>query len=157
MNLRAKIRLGQSSGYTFVELLVVLAILIVLALVLFAGVQNYAQRQTKEAFILDVRSAVENARANTLARVGSTSRSVYVGTTSLVTFFGDTYSPGDSYIEELMYPPNLYATTTLSDGGRTITFAGLTGTVAATGTIYLVDAAEHTTSTMIIYDTGLLK
>jgi type II secretory pathway pseudopilin PulG len=136
-----------SNGYTVVELLVVLAIMIIVAAVVMSGFRNYARYQEYNQAVTTVRTVLQDAKLKARSSEGGQAHGVKVLSGSLVVYPGTTYSAGNSANK----------TTTVSDvslvpaftGGVTeITFSNLTGLPSATGTIQVV-GTNHSATTII--------
>ena len=147
-----------SRGVTFVELVVSIAIMIALATLSFAvlreGNPNRSLDQAEE-YIL---SGFEDARARTLGADGGQQYGIYLATTTITLFKGDTYSKTDPHNRITTLPRQVrIATTTLSGGVNTIIFERLTGYTTSTGTLTLIHEGDsYASSTAIIEETGIL-
>lgn len=149
--------LVAAAGFTFIELLVVVAIVGILAGIISVTMSNYASRQSLESMHQQVIEGVENARRNTLASLNDTNYGVYVGTTSIALFPGTSYSPSNPNNEYLPYTSKITATSSFSGGGWTIVFDRLNGEPSAAGTIVLMDSGSMSYATVTISASGLVE
>lgn len=145
------------AGFTFVELLVVMAILAVLSAVIFSALNNYSSRQSLAGMRDDVRNGLIEAREKSMASIDDSVHGVAIGTTSINFFSGSSYVAGAPASSTIDYTTNLFATSSLSGGNTQVVFNKLTGSASATGTIVLFDAAENTYATVTVYATGLIE
>lgn len=148
---------STTSGYTIVELLVVLAIMTVLVGIVSVTMSNYASRQSLNSIHQEVIDGIENARRNTLASLNNTTYGVYVGTTSIAFFEGTSYSPSNPTNEYIPYTGKISATSSLSGGSWAVVFNRLNGEPSAYGTIVLTDISNQAHATVTIAASGLVE
>ncbi len=150
-------RHAASRGFTFVEILVVLAVMVIIVAITMNGIINYGHRQQYLQFAREVADGVAEARAKTIAGVGDTTHGVYISPTTIEFFTGSTPTVGDPGNTIIAVPPYINATSTLSGGVQYVTFARLTGAPSVTGTIEIGHRREAATTTLTIYASGLVQ
>lgn len=146
----------QSPGFSLIEILIAVAILVLLAVVISTGLINFSKRQSLEAIAEDIRIGLMDARRNTLASVDDTTYGVYVGATSTVFFSGESYASGIP-VGAVAYTGAQFATSSFTGGTWSVVFDRLTGEPSATGTITIVDSITHASTTITIQATGLIE
>lgn len=147
----------NTRGFTFIELLVVVAILAV-----FSAVSLYTFRQVfwsagERVAAQEVVEALRYARAQSVAARGDTTYGVRIATSSVTRFVGTAYNPTHASNTVYFFEAGATATGTLVHGAVDIVFARRTGIPSATGTLFIVDARAQSTSTITIQGTGLVE
>jgi len=156
LNNLLKFKNKSKRGFTFVELLVVMAIMTALAAIIFTSFRNYALRQSLSSFSSQLRNDFIESRHKTVASFDGTSYGIWIGTTSLALFASSTYTPGDPTLEYRLYDTGVTATSSLSDGSGLVYFSRITGVPSATGTISIIENLTGASTTITIYGTGLI-
>jgi Tfp pilus assembly protein FimT len=145
-------------GFTLLEIVIVVALLIIIVAISMQSIQKYAQRQSYQSAVEHVRSELYGVREKTLASYDDTVYGVYVGTTSIQFFSGATpviNAVSNTILKYADY--NMTAVPSFSDGRRYITFARITGAASATGTIKVYDTHRTATTTFTISRSGLIE
>lgn len=146
----------KRDGFTLVELLVSVSLLIFIALIVYSGFRGYVAQQQFEAGVTEVHALLQEARDRTLAAEDDVSHGVHLEASSVTLFTGVNYSqwlPGTT-TEEFN---GLTITPSLSNGTTSISFARLTGVPTATGTILLTSTYSGATSSITILGTGIIE
>ncbi len=126
------------SGFTFIELLIVLAIVGILVSTTALPIMRFRQQQALQHTTNAVLMVINEARAKTLAGSGNSTYSVRFESTQAILFRGTTYQSGESTNEVYAYEsPVTLGTVSLAGGGTTITFDRLRGTTLHHGTLQL--------------------
>ncbi len=154
---KTRIHTAFQSGFTIVEILVVVSIMIVVLSVLVGGFAQYSYRQIYVGYVSDIRDQVSETRQRTLASYQDTVYGVYVGTSTIEFFQGTTPVAGATNNTIVTIPPHMTATTSFSDTNWYITFARITGGASATGTITFEDTRINASTTFTIYASGLVE
>lgn len=157
LSIRQLCVLRKESGFTIVEILVVVAIMTILAALMWTGMSNYASWQRYLSQVSEIRSSILEARSQTLGSVNDAAYGVYVGTDSIEFFSGATPTPGDPANTILPFTSDLRATSTLSNGAWFVTFSRVTGEPSATGTIRINHGSRDASTTLRIYGSGLVE
>jgi prepilin-type N-terminal cleavage/methylation domain-containing protein len=145
---------GQS-GFTFVEILVVLAVLLIIGTMSIAGFRAMYQDSGERIVAQEIADALREARNNTIGAKNDTVYGVRVATSSVTRFIGSTYSMGNASNTVYTYDAGVTATGTLVN--TSIVFTRLTGAPSATGTIFVRNADGTSTTTITIESTGLVE
>ncbi len=148
-------RCRPTSGFSLIELLVVVGILGVLATLLFVGFQNFTQQTSLETATQNLYTALTEARSATLASEYGSQYGVRIESDRIIRFRGPTYNALDANNQTTTFR-GIVATTTLS-GGPTILFQKQTGTTTNSGTIRLTNEATLASTTMTVYITGIVS
>ncbi len=142
-----------ASGYTIIELLVVLAIMVIVTGITMSGFQNYARYQQYNQSVSTVRAVFQDARMQARASEGGQAHGVKILSGSLVTYPGSTYSAvNPSNVTTSL--GNVILTPILTSGATEVTFSNLTGLPSATGTIQIVGVGHVATTTIEITAAG---
>jgi prepilin-type N-terminal cleavage/methylation domain-containing protein len=145
-------------GFTLVEILVALTILIIIAAIIFEGFFRYAHTQRFESIVSEIRNDIALQRQRTLASYDDTVYGVYVGTSSLQFFTGATPVVGSSANKIILFSTyNITATTSLKNNVWYSTFQRLSGAPSATGTITIFDTKSTASTTFTILRTGIIE
>ena len=151
------VRLFSIRGFTFVELLVVMAVIGIIATISTATFRAMYQKATLESGTSEVFDALTDARAKTLASQGSSVYGVHFSSTTVTRFVGDTYTSGASTNSVYTFESSILATSSIISAGGNVLFSRLTGISNATGTIYVYDSSGAGTTTVIIHGSGLIE
>jgi prepilin-type N-terminal cleavage/methylation domain-containing protein len=144
------------NGFTLIEVLVVIAIMLILTLISLQGLQTFAYRTGYIGAARTVLGALEEAQARTLASDNALAYGVHFETSSVTIFQGSTYVAGAA-TNDVRTLPNRTSidNIALAGGVSSVVFARLTGTTPASGTVRVIVTADPTASrTITIYKTG---
>ncbi len=144
-------------GFTFVEILVSLAVITLIAGTSLVAFRNVYRASGTRVAVLEITDALRTTRSNTLAGKGDAVYGVRVGTSSVTRFVGSLYSEGSASNTIYTFEAGTFATGTLVNNVTDIVFSRLTGLPSATGTIYIVDIDQGNTTTIQIGGTGLIE
>jgi type II secretory pathway pseudopilin PulG len=142
-----------SKGYTIIELLVVLAVIIIATAVVMSGFRNYAKYQEYNQAVTAVRAVLQDAKLKARSSEGGQAHGVKVLSGSIIVFPGTTYSALNSANKTTTFT-NVTLTPSFVGGGTELTFANLTGLPSATGTIQVVGVGYTATTTIEITAAG---
>ena len=145
-----------SSGFTLVELLIVLA---VIALVASAATFSFTQldgSQSIDKTTLSVLSFLNEAQSQAISSKDDSNFGVRILNNKVIFFEGASY--GTASASSSYGLSNLVAIATSSGIGTDIIFTSLTGQTSASGTIniYLI-ASPKTSSTIQVFSTGVVQ
>lgn len=147
----------QMSGFTLIEVLGVLSILVLLATFLWSGMRSYADRQAFSVVIVDVKDGLLEARQQTIASDSDTVYGFHVSSTAVALFSGSVFVENDPANIVFDLPQTVSATTSFSGGTQSVTFARLSGEASATGTLTLYHSRSDSYATITIRATGLIE
>lgn len=146
----------NTRGFTFVEFLVVLAILIIVLGITVIGFQNFAGYQQFNQAVADVQYILNRAHTDARSAVDDSAHGVKFAAGSVTEFTGDVYAAAD--------PDNIVNTyqlvtfdVELTGGVDEITFDKLTGLPSATGTVVVEGTAFSASTTITISSTGVIE
>jgi prepilin-type N-terminal cleavage/methylation domain-containing protein len=141
------------SGFTLVEILVVIAVLAIIAMFSTVTFVNMRESATLRAGTSALYDALSGAREQTLGASQDIVYGVHIASTSVTRFEGDTFSMGTPSNREYLFEGNVRATSTLiGSGGSNII---LTGEPSQAGTIFLHNGMN--TTTVVIHASGLIE
>lgn len=149
---------SRQQGFTYIEILVVLAVLMIVATLSSVSFQHMQSKAAREAGANELFNALNDARTKTLAHEQSSVYGVHVSSTTITRFMGSTFIPGASGNKVYVFEHTMRATSTLFDAsGTTTVFTRLTGVPSVSGTIYVYDENGTGTSTIVLHKSGLVE
>jgi prepilin-type N-terminal cleavage/methylation domain-containing protein len=143
-------------GFTLIEVLLVIAIMLLLLLLSVSGMQLFASRSAHLSAARVVLGTLEEAHARTLASHGDVAYGVHFEAQSVTLFQGATYDASAVTNEVRTLPVRASITSiALSGGVSNITFTRLQGRATASGTVTVATTADASVSrTISIYESG---
>lgn len=145
------------AGFTFVEILVVIAIIALFAVVSIGTFRSMYHNSAQKTAVLEIADALRDSRNNTLGAANDSVYGVHVGTTSVTRFTGSSYVAGAATNETYVFEGGVSATGTIVTSGTDIVFARLTGVPSAVGTIVVEDSDLTSSTSVVLYKTGLVE
>jgi prepilin-type N-terminal cleavage/methylation domain-containing protein len=145
-------RLTLQSGFTFIELLVVVAIIGLLVAVVSAPLSQFRKAQAIENTANALVAVLNDARTRTLAASNGTNYSVRIESSRAILFPGSSYSDGAGTNEIWDYEATVTAAPVLAGGETQVTFDRLRGTTSQAGTVTLSSSGD--TRIVTINSTG---
>lgn len=142
----------SKSGFSLIELVIVLAIIVLVATLAFNPFTNFRNEQALNGAAEEILSTLQQARGQTIASTGDSQYGVHLTATQLVVFTGSTYSVGAATNQTIEL--NSLVTLgpiTLAGGGSEVVFERLTGATSQSGTLVVAlksDAAKTRTITI---------
>jgi prepilin-type N-terminal cleavage/methylation domain-containing protein len=147
---------SQRSGFTLVEMVVVVSILLTLALLVMGGMRAYGIRESFRAVVSDVEILVVETRQRAVAAQGSAGHGVVVASSSVTSFIGPVYNASALTNESLLLPSYIIATTSPA-AATTILFSRRTGLPATASSIVLFDTRSSAYATITISAAGIIE
>ncbi len=135
------------TGFTIVELLVVMAIISTIAALTFFGFTNYSRYQRYDQSVGSTKATIIDARVRARSSEAGNGQGIKVFSNSIVVFKGSSYS-AVATTNRTTNITGAVLTPTFSNGTNEIIFSNLTGLPTATGTI-LIESTEFDASTTI--------
>jgi prepilin-type N-terminal cleavage/methylation domain-containing protein len=147
----------STRGFTLVEIIVVIAVILILVAIVVQGFSNYANRQVYVGYVSEVKDNLVETRQRTIASYADTVYGVYVGTSTIEFFEGSSPVVGLAANTIMEIPGYMTATSSLSDANWYVTFKRITGEASATGTILFTDTRTNASTTFTIHASGLVE
>ncbi|OGF62775.1 hypothetical protein A2662_00215 [Candidatus Giovannonibacteria bacterium RIFCSPHIGHO2_01_FULL_45_33] len=146
-------------GFTLLEILVSMAIIVVLSALIFSVMSSFGESNKLTEANSGIIGLLRDARSRTLASEFGSNFGVHFENTKAVLFRGDVYDSASPANESYLLPPSIeISAIDLTAGAVDTVFTRLYGTTTASGTVTLrsrsVPAKIHTVS---IYSTGGIK
>ena len=147
------------SGFTLVEILVVIALLVLIGGIIIGSLGQINRREALAKETANLVSLLNQARALTLASKNSSEYGLHLAVAQVTLFRGLNYDASASTNEVTSLNPLItIASYTLTGGGSNIIFDRLTGTTAESGTITLALVADvAVTKTITVSVTGVVE
>lgn len=148
----------KKSGFSILELLISLAIMIVLAVIVFSTFINFRKN---ESLVMDsetIVSVLRQARNQTLTSKNSSSYGVHITASKITLFTGTSYVSGGAGNQDfVLSTTDTILTINLTGGGSDVVFQRLTGETSQNGTVAVSSPGINLTKTVTIYKTGLIE
>lgn len=148
---------GSQRGFTFIEILVAIAIVAILGAASAATYKNVSESSSLKMAGSEVYTALTSAREKTLGGENDTVYGVHVSTTTITQFVGPTYVAGAATNRVYTFVGGITATSSLITSGTDVVFKRLTGEAQQGGTIYVRNSAGTSTTTIVVHDSGLVE
>lgn len=144
-------------GFTFVEILVVIAIAAVLFAIIASGFSGLRRGSDLSLAVDDSISFLQEARTKTLSSESASVYGVHFETSQFVSFAGDTYNPSSGTNKVRILPVSIeISVVSLQGGGSDVVFRRLTGETSSYGTVTFRQTGNPSiTKTTQILSTGL--
>ncbi len=140
---------SRSNGFTFLELLISLAIVAVIATTGVYAFLNARNSRELDSTVQTVAFKLNEARTNSLAGKAGTSYGVKFNSTSTVYFSGTSYNPADASNITYVLPIGITLTHTVTAPNAAIIFARLTGRPQASSTVTLTRTSNASSTQTI--------
>ncbi len=151
--------LQLSHGFSLIELLIVLVIVVLMTSIIAISLSSYTKKQALEGGVRTIVSELSDARSRTLSSQGSIQYGVNLQNNRVVLFRGTVYDVSDSANEIIDLDSRVQIeTTAVSGGGNSVIFQRLTGETSESGTITVSLISDPTIEKVItIQKTGLVS
>lgn len=146
----------NTRGFTFVEVIVVMTILALMAGTAIVGFQNYARYQSFDQAVAGVQATIADTKIKARSSENGQGHGIKILGNSIVVFRGATYNAGNATNETFTFNAITLAPT-LTGGTNEIIFSNLTGLPSATGTVLMTGVAYTATRTVEITGTGVIQ
>jgi prepilin-type N-terminal cleavage/methylation domain-containing protein len=149
----------KQKGFTLVEILIVIAVLIIISAVILNVFRSYDEKEALSQDTSKVVSVLERARQLTLFSRDSFQYGVHFDTDKIVLYKGAGYIPASlDNIETLLHSKVIISAVVLNGGGSEILFKRLSGETDQNGTITLQNKLDNSKTKIVTIDkTGLVK
>ena len=148
-----------ASGITLLEILVALAIIAVLATIIFSVFHNFSDSASINSAAEAGITALSDARSRTLSSKNASQYGVHFASSSLVIFKGAVYSAlGQDNEEKLLPAGTEISVINLAGGGVNVAFKRLTGETDSYGTTtFRLINKPTATRDVVILSSGAVK
>ena len=143
-------------GFTLIELIITIGIMAIIVGITVVGFQNFANYKRYDAAVATLKTSLFDARTAARSSVQGEPHGVKIGTNSITTFVGNTYSAADPDNVTITFSEITF-TDSLTGGTDEITFTELKGLPSATGTIEVYGTFHNATTTITITSAGVIQ
>lgn len=148
---------NRKHGLSLIEVIVVFAVLVIVITLSISAVSRFGIADAVKTSAQTLATALNEARARTLASEGASSYGVYVavGSSSAVLFRGTTYVSSDPNNTVFAFDPRVDIATTTSGTTTAIVFTRLSGTTTPVTVVVGHVKNASTTASISVQGTGL--
>ena len=151
-------RFKFKNGLTFVELMIVLAILSVISVIAMNTFVDYRKNQSLQKDTETVTEVLNQARSQTLSSQNAMQYGVHIANDKITLFAGSTYSATDPANRDfILIPTDTIVAVSLTGGGSDVVFVRLSGETNQNGSVVMSSPGISKTKTITIYKTGLVE
>lgn len=131
-------KLQPKKGFTVIEFLIALAVLAILATIIFTSMSSFRNSKALQMVAEDALSLLDEARGDTLSAKDGYAYGVHFESSKIILFRGTTYSSSDSNnkIVDIDGAVDVY-NISLAGGGSDVLFQRLTGKTSQAGTVMI--------------------
>ena len=145
-------------GFTLIEIVVIVGILLLICLLTFNSFSNLNKAQALDKDIMSVTSVLNQARSLTLSSKEGSRYGVRFENARVILFKGTSYSPSDSNNIYVTLSRYVRITSINIGGGENLVFERLTGKANVTGTVTLsLVQPPNTSRTVTISQSGIVE
>lgn len=144
------------TGFTIVELLVSMAVIVIITGLSVTGFQNYAHYQRYDQEIATLRATIADVKVSSRVSEGGVPHGVKFLSDRIVVFTGTAYSAADPVNEEIVFS-TITLTSTLSGGGSEVVFETRTGLPSVSGTVTATGIYHSGTTNVEITEAGVIQ
>jgi len=141
----------QVAGFSFIEFMIVIGVLGLMATVSLVGVRSTSQRTTLENAQASILDALGKARSQAVTGAGTTHHGVHIEGNKIISFEGASYIAGTGTEEDL---PNSISINTTED---TIIFSRLTGQTNIQASITISNQSGDTLTITVTEDGNIIQ
>lgn len=147
------------SGFTAIEILVAIAIVVLLSVITFTSFSNLNRKEILDKESLKILSVIQDARSLTLSSKNSSQYGVYFEEDRIISFAGSTYNSSNPNNLETTLSSRVSITSIALNGVVSeVVFERLSGKTSQFGTVTLSLVSDSSlTKTIRIFETGLLE
>lgn len=156
---KAESQAKHKTGFTLIEILIVIAILSVLFGISIQIFSSMTKAQSLDKDVENVYSALLRARNQTINGESGSNYGIYFASSSVTSFRGTTYTPEAAGNEVFLFANKTYiSSTNLTGGVVDMYFKKISGQPTATGTIvFKISTDSSLQKTILINGTGLVE
>ena len=150
-------KLKNNAGVSFLEIMIVIAILGIIAVLVINPFTGFRNSQTLSGTTEEILSALQQARVKTLTAEGGSQYGVHFSNNQVVVFTGVTYNASSPSNQNISLNSILtISSIDLTGGGADIIFQKLTGATSQNGTVVVRLNSDMTqTKTITINSNGI--
>ena len=151
--------LKYNKGFSFIEILVVIAVLAIIVLIVAAGLSSFYKSQTLNSAVNQVISLINQARSKTLSSEDASQYGLHFETSRIILFKGGSFIEFSPDNKEFVLPASVEIYDLfLNGGGSDLVFQRLTGQTDEDGTISLrLKAGASKTKIITIEPSGIIS
>ncbi len=151
-------KLKKDSGYTLVELLIVLTISALLLGIITTSFFSFRKNQALQKDTELIVELLNQARNQTISSKNLSQYGVHFASSTVTVFTGTSYSSGDTSNQNYsLNSSDTVLSLSLTGGSTDVVFSRLNGEALQTGTVVISSPGLSQTKTVTIYSTGVIE
>ena len=148
--------LTPRAGFSIVEIVVVIGLLLIVSGLLFSGFREYMAFQQHSQAMNEVKLLIQESQTAARLSVGGVAHGIKIEASQLTPFVGDTYNSSDPDNQVTTFN-TVTLTPYLSGGTDEIIFTILSGYPSATGTIDVSGTSYNYTDSLEVRAGGVVQ
>ena len=149
-------KLLQKTGFTLIEILIIVSIIGIIASITLVGLQNYSNYQRFEQEVALVRATFFDSHTEARSAVGDQAHGVKISGNSLIQYSGNNYVAGAPSNQTTTLTASIVSYS-LTGGVSEINFSQLVGIPNATGTVTVTGIRYSGSKTIKIGAAGVVQ
>jgi len=150
------INIIKNRGFTLIELLIGIAVLILLALIIFPSLSRFRNEQSLQNTSVNIVNYLNLAKSNSLSSLNGQNYGIHFDSKDMVYFVGSTYQSGSTTNENIPFDSGVVLDPSiglnLNGGGSDVVFPRLTGDVIGYGSITIELSSDPSKQKVIKVD-----
>jgi len=148
----------KRGGFTFTELMIVIAIMTVLLTVVFFNFKTVGSKQNLDKTTLTIFSVLNEAKSNSISSKDFSDHGVHLETNQITSFKGSTFTVGAPGNQVFTLLTNATISNISIGGSQDVVFRNVTGLTSASGTITISLTNDTTRHDVInIFSSGTMQ
>jgi len=143
-------------GFTFLEVVIVIAILSIIVATVLPPLMNFRKNSTLNSEVQEVMTLINKARMSAISSKDDQQFGIHFEAGKVVLFQGVTYTPGAATNEEHILDAAITGITTINGGGSELLFAKIIGSTSQNATTTLLIVGTTASTTILVRQSGIV-